>query len=221
MSDPIAAETAEAVRAVRADIRTRQVLRAAAQLMGRAGVDAVSMQAIAAEAGVSVGLIYKYFGNKQDLVLAITVQVLEDLAVRVPAAIAAAGDDPVRVLAAGFRSYCETIDEHRHAAMLTYRESKTIGAEGQRELMRREVETIGPLSEAVRAGIASGHFQSVDADLITYDLVMLAHAWALKHWYFERSYDFETYVRRQTAIAFGPLVAFDRRDDYADLLRPL
>ncbi|MDL9978673.1 TetR/AcrR family transcriptional regulator [Microbacterium sp. ASV49] len=207
-------------RAARADLRTRQVLRAAARLMGREGADAVSMQAIADEAGVSVGLIYKYFGNKQDLVLAITVQVLDDVAMSVPAAVDRAGDDAVLALAAGFRAYCETIDEHRHAAVLTYRESKTLGADGQSELKRREVATMKPLVGAVRRGIDAGLFTAVDAELMTYDLVMLAHAWALKHWYFERSFDLEAYVTHQTAIVLGGLIVPERRADYPALLRP-
>lgn len=212
-------EATEVAQAVRVSARTTQIVRAAARLMARSGADLVSMQAVADEAGVSVGLIYKYFGNKQDLVLAITLQVLEELAERVPAAIEAAGDDPVHRVAAGFRAYCEVIDDHRHAAVLTYRESKTLGADGQQELMRREVETTAPLAAAVRAGIDDGCFLPVDADLVTYDLVMLAHAWALKHWYFERAYDLDTYIRHQQRIGLGGLIAPERRSAYDDLLQ--
>ena len=61
----------EAVRAARTGSRRRQVLDAAVKVMGQNGFHQMSMQELAAEAKVSVGLIYKYFGGKEDLLLAI------------------------------------------------------------------------------------------------------------------------------------------------------
>lgn len=60
----------EAVRAVRVSSRRRQVLDAAVTVMQRTGFHQMSMQALADEAQVSVGLIYKYFGGKEDILLA-------------------------------------------------------------------------------------------------------------------------------------------------------
>ena len=58
---------AEAFHA-RQDVRTRQILTAATALMQQHGSHKVSMKAIADEAEVSVGLIYRYYDNKEDLV---------------------------------------------------------------------------------------------------------------------------------------------------------
>jgi hypothetical protein len=49
-------------------------------------------------------------------------------------------------------------------------------------------------------------------------LLLLAHAWALKRWYFERSFDFDMYVRKQTAVALAAVVAPEHRATYAHLL---
>src|SRR5512144_1707818 len=146
----------EAARLTRAERRSRQLLRAAARLMERDGSQAVSMQAVAEEAGVSVGLIYRYFGGKEDLLLAVIVDVLEAFAERVPQAVEAAGGDPVERLAAAFRAYCEVIDEHRHAAVLTYRESKSLSEEGRRRIMEMEVATSEPLRTILREGVEAG-----------------------------------------------------------------
>lgn len=186
--------------------------------MERDGSESVSMQAVADEAGVSVGLIYRYFGGKDDLLLAVIVDVLDSFAVAVPAAIAAAGDDPVHQLAAAFRAYCEVIDEHRHAAVLTYRESKALSTAGRRRIKRLEVATSEPLRSTLRAGISAEVFRPVDVDLVSYNLLLLTHAWALKHWYFERTLSLDDYVREQTALALGALVPPRRRRSYAALL---
>lgn len=204
----------EAARLTRAERRSEQLLAAAAKLMERAGSQGVSMQAVAEEAGVSVGLIYRYFGGKEDLLLAVIVDVLEAFSTAVPEAIEAAGDDPVERLVAAFRSYCEVIDAHRHAAVLTYRESKSLSPEGREKIKELEVQTSEPLRQVIREGVAAGVLTTEDPDLVAYNLLLLAHAWALKHWYFEQSLTFDEYVRKQTTLTLSALIEPRRRRTY-------
>lgn len=56
------------------EIRKSQVLSAAKKCIIHKGISNLSMKAIAAEAGISTGIIYHYFKNKEDLLL----QVLKD-----------------------------------------------------------------------------------------------------------------------------------------------
>jgi AcrR family transcriptional regulator len=208
----------DAARAVRAEWRSRQLLDAAARLMERDGFHGVSMQSVADEASVSVGLIYRYFGGKEDLLLAVIVDVLDAFAVRVPAAVEAAGDDPVERVAAAFGAYCEVINEHRHAAVLTYRESKTLSAAGRDKIKNLEVETSEPLRAALRDGVSSGLLVPVDVELVAHDLLLMAHGWALKHWYFEQTLGFEEYVTKQTALVLSAVVEPRRRRAYRHVL---
>lgn len=207
-----------AARRTRAEQRSEQLLVAAARLMERSGSQVVPMQALAEEAGVSVGLIYRYFNNKDDLLLAVIVNVLDSLAVRVPAAVETAGPDPVERLATGFRAYCEVIDEHRQAALLTYRESRSLTEQGRRKIMELEVQTSEPFRVLLRDGIDAGLLAPVDVELAACNLVLLAHGWALKHWCHERSLSFEEYVSAQTAVALRALVEPRRRRSYRRLL---
>jgi hypothetical protein len=110
-------------------------------------------------------------------------------------------------LVAAFGAYCEVIDQHRHAAVLTYRESKTLSGPGRRRIKELEVATSEPLRQILRRGIEAGDFHPVDIDLVSYNLLLLSHAWALKHWYFERTLGLDDYVREQTTLALAALVA--------------
>ena len=62
--------------------------------MIRTGYHEMSMQAVAEDAGMSVGLIYQYFGGKQEVLRAVIVDILDAFRAEVPAAMSAAGDDP-------------------------------------------------------------------------------------------------------------------------------
>lgn len=123
-------------------------------------------------------------------------------------------------LAAAFAAYCRVIDEFRHAAVLTYRESKSLDAAGREQIKRLEVETSQPLREAVRAGVEAGVFVTDDSDLVAYDLLLLAHSWALKHWYFEQTKTLDSYIRAQLALALRAIVVPTQKRKYADLLTP-
>lgn len=210
----------DAARQARIAWRSEQLLKATARLMEREGSQAVSMQALAEEAGVSVGLIYRYFGGKEELLFAVINDVLDAFSLRVPAAIEAAGDDPVERLAAAVRSYCLVIDEHRHAAVLTYRESKTLSSEHRQQIKDLEVRASEPLRRVLREGIDAGALTAVDVNLMAYNLLLIAHGWALKHWYFEKSMDVEEYIDKQTALALHALVEPRRRRRYQRLLTP-
>ncbi len=218
MSEAVQLDPDDAARQARAKQRSRQLLEAAARLMEREGSQGVSMQALAAEAGVSVGLIYRYFGSKDDVLLAVILDVLDAFVRQVPAAVDAAGEDPAARLAAAFAAYCAVIDQHRHAAVLTYRESKSLGEEGRTRIKELEEETSEPLRRLVREGIEAGVFVEHDPDLVAYDLLLLAHAWALKHWHFERTLTLEDYVRSQTALLFRALITPQQQAAYGHLL---
>lgn len=60
--------------------RRQQILDAARVCFTRNGFHATSMHDVIAEAGLSVGAVYRYFKSKDDLVIAIASQIVDDVA---------------------------------------------------------------------------------------------------------------------------------------------
>jgi len=76
--------------------RTReQILDVATDLFGLRGVDAVSLDVIAAEVGVAKQTLLYWFPSKDDLVGAVLVAAVAELSVGIEAAIRASTDDPL------------------------------------------------------------------------------------------------------------------------------
>lgn len=215
--DSAAMQVEEAVRAVRASSRRRQVLDAAVVVMQRTGFHQMSMQALADEANVSVGLIYKYFGGKEEILLATIVDILEQFRDRLTPAMDTAGSDPVERLASGFLRYVQIVDENLDAVALTYRESRTLDQRGRDTLKELEVSTSAPLREALADGVAAGLMNELDVDLMAFDLMMIAHGWSLKHWHFAPKFTAETYARAQLRFVLESIVAPAHREAYRHL----
>lgn len=89
----------------RADTRER-LLRAAADLFARKGVDAVSVDAIADEAERTSGALYDHFGSKQGLVAALVDAMRNELADAIGGE-AGASDDPRRRIDAIWRNFAD------------------------------------------------------------------------------------------------------------------
>ena len=202
-ADPSREARAEA----RVETRRRQILQSATRIMIRTGYHEMSMQAVADDAGMSVGLIYQYFGGKQEVLRAVIVDLIDTFRAEVPAAMAAAGADPEAQLAAGFASFCRVIDAKRAGTMLAYRESQTLDTAGQAEIIRLEQETIDPFRVAVEAGIAAGVFRPVPAELVAHNLKLAAHGWALKHWDVGARLDLTAYIDAELDLLLAAIRA--------------
>lgn len=185
--------------------RRAEILRAAVQLFQEDGYHATTTHAVAERAEISVGLIYQYFGNKEDLLRAAIVDILGEFRDRIPAAMDAVGDDPEARLRTGFRTLIEVIDEKPEATVLSYRESMTLSLEGRNELKKLEVETAEPFRRAIEDGVRTGVFHQVDADLVVHNLLLVAHGWALKQWHLSRWLDLDTYVERELDLLLGAI----------------
>lgn len=210
----------QAAQVARSQARVRQLLEAAARLMITSGSQGVSMQAVADEANVSVGLIYRYFASKHELVKGVIVGVLDDMAVHVPAATEQVAD-PVRQLAGALEAFIRVVDNHRTAVLLTYRESHNLDAEGLQAIKDAEIRTAQPIVTALRAAGDQGLIRPIDISVFGYDLLMMAHTWALKHWYFKDRTTLDTYIEHQVATALSSCVLPEFRNQYADLLGDL
>ncbi len=73
--------------------RRRQITDAVRRVMVRGGLEAVTFQTVATEAGISVRLVQYYFGTKQDFLLATHRSVMTDAGARFAARWATLGDD--------------------------------------------------------------------------------------------------------------------------------
>lgn len=95
----------------------RRVLEAAARVFRARGYRGASVEAIAAEAGYTVGALYSNFESKDDLLLALLEEEIGEITKRVVAA-AAGTDDAIEKLRRGAREWMTVLDEEREFYVL-------------------------------------------------------------------------------------------------------
>ncbi len=173
--------------------RRAQIAAAAGRLFAEQGYERTTVQTVAREAGISTGLVYQYVRDKEDLLLLSILDVLESYATEIPAALDGA-EGPLARLRAAFAAYCRVVDTRREATLLAYRSTYSLPPDRRQLIKDAEQKTNRLIGACIQDCIDDGLFRPVNLDLATYQVVMYAHAWALKYWHFVKRTDLETYI---------------------------
>ncbi len=191
--------------------RREQIVRAAVKLFSEQGYFVTTIQQIAREAGVSVGLVYQYFRDKDDVLFLSLQNVLETYEKQIPRALEGVSH-PLERLRAAIEAYCRVVDRLREATVLTYRSTKSLRADRRTYIKQGETRTNRLLERCVKACIEAGYMEPVNTQLLVYQYVHFAHAWALKRWAFRGRYTLERYVEEGLKLLVDPfLTAKGRR----------
>jgi AcrR family transcriptional regulator len=185
--------------------RRRQIVRAATKLFSERGYYSTTIQDIAREAGISVGLIYQYFRDKDDVLFLTLKLVLETYEKEIPAALEGV-EHPVARLCAAIRAYCRVVDRLRDATVLTYRSTKSLRADRRVFIKQGETRTNRLLEGCVRACVCGRYMRPVNEPLLVYQQVLFCHAWALKQWAHRGHYALEEYVEEGLKLLVEPFL---------------
>jgi AcrR family transcriptional regulator len=155
------------------EMRAR-ILDGAHRAMLAGGYRGTTMPAIAAEADVSVGLLYRYFDSKEELYLAmcegVTQAQLDELAVHL-SSIA----DPRERLASAVRYFVESLESERWGAIVTTGWAEADVRPALRDMLRRRCDQIRAFAAMfLREAVTRGEIEpEVDVEELSLALTML------------------------------------------------
>jgi len=198
--------------------RRGQIVRAAVKLFSEEGYYTTTIQQIAKEAGVSTGLIYQYFGDKDDVLFLSLKLVLETYEHEIPPRLEGI-EHPVERLCMALWAYCTIVDGLREATVLAYRSTKSLRADRRALVKADETRTNRLLQGCLRACIAGGYMRAVNEYLLVYQYVNFCHAWALKHWALRARFSLSSYVAEGIGLLVEPFLTAKGRAALASMRR--
>jgi AcrR family transcriptional regulator len=167
------------------------VAEAAFELFLKEGFHRTTTRDIARRAGVSAGAPFTYFKDKEEILFYIVSreqdrageQLLSALSQQIAEA-TRTGADPEEVFKNVFATFLRGVDEMRRFILLAYQETKSLNTETRRALITREKHLQALIGEAIRYGVERGRFVPDNLELKAHNIMVLAHAWAVRHWAF-------------------------------------
>jgi AcrR family transcriptional regulator len=151
--------------------RTQEILAAARTVLDQRGLEAMTMEDIAAAAGVAKGTLYLYFQSKDDLLLALMSQVGENILRDVESALTAPGT-PAEKLLRMVSVLLEYLDRERllfpiyAREVLQGKQKPRQGFWGHIQDMEEKFVTL--VTGLFAEGIAAGQFIPADPRLLTF-----------------------------------------------------
>lgn len=183
--------------------RRGQVIRAAVKLFSENGYYNTTTQQIAREAGISAGLIYHYFEEKDDILFLALQQVLDTYEHEIPASLIG-HEHPVDRLCMAIFAYCRVVNRLREATVLAYRSTKSLHADRRIFIKEGETRTNHLMESYVAACIDGKYMRPVNVHMLVYVMVSFAHTWALKYWALCDRYTLRQYVEEGLKIFIEP-----------------
>jgi len=167
----------------------KRIAEAALPLFLRYGYHATPVRVIARAAGISSGSVFNYFSGKDELlehVLDQSQAAAEQSIHEAQSALVASrdADDPVAGFLSVFRRYAAYIDRIHGYVLLAYQEAKSLAPKKRIPLFEREQRIAEVLKAAAAPAIEAGEFSGDALDLRVHSLIVIAQAWAVRHWAF-------------------------------------
>jgi TetR/AcrR family transcriptional regulator len=159
----VARRAPDALKEVIRDFRRDQIVDTARRLFGERGTADVSVDEIAAEAGVARSTVYVYFSNRDDLLGACVQSMYDRLVETVAMVVDDDATPPLERLRGLVLGLLERVDESPaffRLAMATQATGASGSAAVGGALMMIGLDMIRVLEELVMAGVAQGHFRA-------------------------------------------------------------
>jgi AcrR family transcriptional regulator len=195
-----------------------KIFRATLKLANRKGFHAMSLRDLCAESGMSMGGLYAYFKNKEELLTLIQEQGRAIVA-RVMGDQLAGLDNAARALDVAIRSHLYLSEVLQPWFFFSYMETRFFHAEEGKRAIAGELQTEGIFSGILEKGIADGVFTIGDPLLVASAIKALLQDWYLKRWkYSRRKISVEAYadfvISMIGAYGAGPYVK-ETCDDFS------
>lgn len=182
----------------------RKIIDTASILYAKKGFTATSIEEISEMAGVSLPVTYHYVKKKSEIMRMIMEDLLNTFRALLTKEIRGI-DDPEEKLAIATILYFRMVEEQREKALLVYQKSSSLDKASKSRVMQLEVEVSEIFGKIIEEGIQKGMFKKVDVDLMAYNIVMIAHMWALKKWHFRHRLTLDKYIDLQLATILNAL----------------
>lgn len=155
--------------------RRDRIVAAAGRLFGAAPYGEVQVDDIARAAGIGKPTLYRYFGSKEELFLAVLDAAMRDLESRIAKASAGAAT-PAEALRRTLVLLVEALGQHVNSLRLLSGDSPALAERWRGVYRARRRPILDALRQTIAAGVAGGQFRPVDPALTARLLIGMVRA---------------------------------------------
>lgn len=186
--------------------KRRQIVEAVVPLFCAQGFHQTTTRQMAAAAGMSIGALYEYVKNKEDVLYLVCESIHAEMEARLREVIddtASARDCLERAIA----GYFHACDRMQDSILLIYQESKSLTEESRRYVLANDERIANYFVGILERGREDGSLSSEEGSvaLMAHNITVLGHMWAFRRWSLKPQYTLDEYTCAQTALLMNEL----------------
>ena len=176
--------------------KLKQICQAAEELFSEKGYHKTTIRDIASRSRISIGSIYDYIKNKEDILFHVLSNFFSTLNVEIDRTL----DDDFdaeKKFEAVLDTMIRHVDRYQEYVLFTYRDSKYLKKKDLSVLMEQEDYFISVFKTTIQKGIDIGVFNEFDPEIVANMMTITTHAWALKRYNLKK---FSLYTFKETVL---------------------
>ena len=185
--------------------RRRQIVDASVNLFIENGFHKTTTRQIAKASGISIGSLYEYIANKEDVLYLVCDAIHAEIESGVAEALKRAtnGKNPLAEVIREYFMVCHRMNDH---ILLIYQETQSLPGKWQRVVLENEIRITGIFTGVLAKLMASGGLPRISPrqlDLVAHNISVLGHMWTFRRWFLANHYSIDEYIDFQTRSILG------------------
>jgi AcrR family transcriptional regulator len=178
--------------------RRSEICRAAEELFAQKGYHKTTIRDIAKKSGISIGSLYDYIRNKEDILYLLGKEFYDNLRTEV-IKVLEGQHNVVSELEGTLETMLRVVDRFQEYTLFTYRDSKYLKREDLIALLEQDSFFTKTFVQIIQKGIRQGVFEAYEPEVVANMLTILTHSWALKRYNLKK---FSLFLFQKVLIQF-------------------
>ncbi|HLS20242.1 MAG TPA: TetR/AcrR family transcriptional regulator [Bacillota bacterium] len=175
--------------------RREQIVKAAISLFKNKGFHKTTTREIAKESGFSIGTLYEYIRQKEDILFLVCEAIHNDVDLHLKQVIDLENPS-IDHLITVVKSYFQLMDEMQDEVIVMYQEIKSLEEKTRTYILQKEREMIQMLKQVI-VSCTPHYISEMDAELLANNIFVQGQMWGFRRWALHQQFTLESYTERQ------------------------
>lgn len=187
--------------------RRNQMIKGAVTLFKEKGFHRTTTREIAKAAGFSIGTLYEYIRQKEDVLYLVCDTIYDQVHNRLEENIDTKLGT-IESLQLAINNYFKVVDVMQDEVLVMYQEAKSLSKDALPYVLKKENEMAAMFKKIIERCVENQELTLTEeqCDMVAHNIIVQGQMWAFRRWTLQKSYTLEKYIELQTKLILQGVV---------------
>lgn len=182
-------------------MRRDQMVKGAVSLFKQKGFHRTTTREIAKAAGFSIGTLYEYIRQKEDVLYLVCDTIYDGVRERLERELDMK-QGSVECLRRAIADYFRVVDEMQDEVLVMYQEAKSLSKDALPYVLQKEIEMVGMFEKVILNCVRAGELllHEREQKMLAHNIFVQGQMWAFRRWALQNVYSLDEYIELQTEL---------------------